>query len=658
MNSLFKYIAVLVVLTFATSVTADNSTEKTQIPLENFFKQSDFGYLDINTTDNSLVLSPTGEYLAARVKVKGIYQLSILDVKTKKIIQSYNFGSFGEVGSVGWLNDDRVYAAMHKKVGPLEASRPNGFVFAGNIDGSKKIRLLPTPPRPGRSEGKPMGYRILHNLPSDTKHVLIQLNDGLFPSAFKLNVYNGQLKKIAKSPVKRGTLVADTSGRIAAAFGADELGEVYSLYTRLQGSEDWSLAKEWVEKDFDFKPIGFVNDNKSMYATLKTNDKPFGLYRYNFTDKSTSLIKTLAGDAEVVDYIYDDNHLSPSLVGIVRQPGYLEKTYIDDTSKISQLDKALSNVFKGQYAKIINFDKSSSIALIATWADKNPGTFYLFDTQKNKLQYLLDIKPELDRKKLFETRPFAYKARDGMEIRGYITIPNKPLKDLPLVQYIHGGPYGVSDDWRFDPTTQFLASRGYLVQQVNYRGSGGRGNDFQYDAYRKMGAEMQDDLTDAALWAVEQGYVNKKRICMYGASYGGYAAMMAAVKEPELYKCVIPYVGVYDIAIQKESDTWDSKGGRKFMDEAWGIYDEEFMKLRSPVTYLHKLKSAIYLVHGEKDLRVPIDQYDDLTKRLDKMNYPYKSMVKKHEGHGFREQNNVYELWTELEKFLDEQIGQ
>lgn len=226
-----------------------------------------------------------------------------------------------------------------------------------------------------------------------------------------------------------------------------------------------------------------------------------------------------------------------------------------------------------------------------------------------------------------------------------------------LVVYPHGGPHGPRDFWRFDQDAQMLASRGYAVLQLNFRGSGGYGREFMYSGYRKWGLEMQDDLTDATNWAIESGLADAKRICIYGASYGGYASLMGIVKEPDLYQCAIGYVGVYSLPMMfEEGDITDSQFGINYLNQALGT-DQEDLKRRSLAYNVDKIKAAVFLVHGAKDERVPIEQAQFLMRQLDKRGYPYELMIKEKEGHGFYKEEHRLELYERMLTFLEKHIG-
>jgi dipeptidyl aminopeptidase/acylaminoacyl peptidase len=222
-----------------------------------------------------------------------------------------------------------------------------------------------------------------------------------------------------------------------------------------------------------------------------------------------------------------------------------------------------------------------------------------------------------------------------------------------MVVMPHGGPHGVRDYWRFDPYVQMLASRGFAVLQVNFRGSGGYGREFLYSGYKRWGLEMQDDVTDATLWAIANGITTPNSVCIFGASYGGYASLMGAVKEPDLYACAIVYVGVYDLEMMlTEGDIPETESGKNYLDQALGN-DLQDLRQRSPINHLEKLTAPLMIVHGAKDRRVPIEQAEALRERMDDLGKEYEWLVKPNEGHGFYDKDNRIELYEAMLEFLN-----
>ncbi len=624
-----------------------------KISTETFFKNPDL---------TSIRISPDGKHFAATIETDGTKKLAILDINATKIKHIFNFSSDKkEIGTYGWLNNERIYAAMVQKVGPLAQPRATGVLFAGNINGKKTIQLLPSKSRRmGGSRDYQRGYNFLNMLPNDDKHILISHVDNTYTYAYRLNVYTGKKKVVEKSPEKFASLVADNTGNVKLSTSFNEERSKFKIHIKADADAEWELFKEYDEKNIKIQPMGFTADNSKLMYLDGSESQKTGIYSIDLASKEISFIHPVNGDADIRTQIYDFNYDAPEIIGFIRMPGFVETEFFDPKHPVAKIYRSLSNSFKGQVVRIVNTSRDGKLAVIRVSSDYNPGNHYLMDMNSNKVTPLFTIAPWIDRKQMASMQPIEFEARDGLEIRGYLTQPlNLPEGETaPLILLVHGGPYGVSDDWGYNREVQFLAHHGYSVLQVNYRGSGGRGADFQYDHFRQMGKEMQYDLTDATLWAIEQGHAKADKICIYGASYGGYAALMGVTQEPELYQCAVGYVGLYDIELWRKADTVGSESGRRFVDEAWNRNDPAFVKARSPIYHVDKIKAEVMLVHGGKDPRVPVDNYHDMSKALDKAGIDHEKILKPYEGHGFYDLQNNIELYGKMLAFFDQHIGQ
>ena len=308
---------------------------------------------------------------------------------------------------------------------------------------------------------------------------------------------------------------------------------------------------------------------------------------------------------------------------------------------------------------ITSTSDDESLAIVYVYSDKNPGDYYLFETNELKAQMLVSKHPQIDSKKMSETTSFNFIARDGLNINAYLTKPiNHDDKKLPLVVLPHGGPHGVRDFWGYDWEVQLLANRGYAVMQVNFRGSGGFGTTFEEDGYGNWGTSMQDDLTAATIELINNGTVDPKKICIYGASYGGYAALTGTFREPDLYKCAIGSMGVYSLPMMFErGDMPKRESGMNYLNKVLGN-DLEVQKQRSPVFNADKIKANILLIHGAKDERAPIEQAEALMQAFDNVGKKYQWLKLNDEAHGYYDEKNRVTVYNKILDFLDANIGQ
>ena len=290
-------------------------------------------------------------------------------------------------------------------------------------------------------------------------------------------------------------------------------------------------------------------------------------------------------------------------------------------------------------------------------SDRNPGEYYLLDRER-KATFLLATREWIDPEQMAAMKPVSYAARDGLVIHGYLTLPpGSDGKNLPLVIHPHGGPFGPFDRWGFNAEVQLLASRGYAVLQPNFRGSGNHGRAFERMGYRQWGGTMQDDLTDATRWAIAQGIADPERICIYGASYGGYASAMGVAKEPDLYRCAVGYVGLYDLALwYREGDVKDSDFGVNYLKTAVGS-DPKALANASPARLADRIRAPIFIAVGGEDERCPPEQSEALKRALEAKGRSFEWMLAPDEGHGFYKLSNNLELYTRMLAFLDRHIG-
>jgi dipeptidyl aminopeptidase/acylaminoacyl peptidase len=339
--------------------------------------------------------------------------------------------------------------------------------------------------------------------------------------------------------------------------------------------------------------------------------------------------------------------------------GVPKLTYIvDPTRSDAALHKTLSAQFPEQYVHFAGVSMDGTRTLFGVSSDRDPGAVYVFDAAGGKAALLYENRPWVKPERMAEQRPINFKARDGTQLHGYLTLPpSRGDSKLPLVLLPHGGPHGIADTWFFNNDAQFLASRGYAVLQINFRGSGGRGPGFEAAGYRKWGGLMIDDLVDGVRWIAAQGTVDEKRICSFGVSFGAYASMMTAIRAPELVKCAVGYAGVYDLPmIYDEPDAKLGGKAYRYYLKALG-QDMAELNAYSPTRLADKLAAPVLLVHGGADEVTPPAQAQAMRESLIKAGRPPEWFYVSGEGHGFYAEKNRQAFYEKLEAFLAKHIG-
>jgi dipeptidyl aminopeptidase/acylaminoacyl peptidase len=323
------------------------------------------------------------------------------------------------------------------------------------------------------------------------------------------------------------------------------------------------------------------------------------------------------------------------------------------------IQEKLEEKLPGYEVGITSFSKDETKAVVVSYSDKSRGTYYYYDVEKNKLTELGKASPWLNENHMAEMTPIKYTSRDGLTIHGYLTLPeNSDGKNLPLVVNPHGGPWA-RDTWGYNPQIQFLANRGFAVLQMNFRGSTGYGREFWEISFKEWGKSMQDDITDGVKWLIDEGIADPNRIAIYGASYGGYATLAGLAFTPDLYACGVDYVGVSNIFTLLETlpPYWEL--GRQMMYEMIGNPETErdLLEAASPIFHVDSIRVPLFVAQGANDPRVKQSESDQIVEALKARGVEVPYMLKEDEGHGFYNEENQFDFYREMEKFLNKHIN-
>ncbi len=632
-----------------------------EVPLKRFAEPAQY---------ESMSLSPDGRYVAVTYRspdVDNEVKLAILTSDLKKVLSVYGFGKDKHTAPYAWIGPERLIFVVYKNTGWLDKNtHRERHLVATNVDGSQRVKL---------NERGYTAWWLLDALVDDPRHILVMKIHGVDGkrSIMRMDTVRLDMRLVDDLPQIPASFypgitdaVTDLNGTVRVVEAKDDNNTpyefeddiVYHYYKDRQGK--WHRVQATVKRgNARNRWLGFGPENRYAYFVsnfdIPESDKPFndtlGLFRL---DTDTGEVALVYRHPEV-DIKYAIRGPKREVIGVRLEPGYPTNHYLFADYQPVKVRQALDAAFKN-YAVSAKFSRDGKLALVSAYSDRQPKKYYIF--RNGKLRYLGAKRPKVDAKQMARVEPFKITARDGTPLWGLLTIPNvKNEKNLPMVVMPHGGPYGIKDSWGWNRDAQMLASRGYLVLQVNFRGSGGYGQDFEENAHRKWGREMQDDITDATLWAVRQGLADKERICIHGGSYGGYASLMAVVKEPELYKCAIPDAGVYSLPLMwKKGDYWDNpEAARAFLTDFIGDDDKE-LRQYSPAFHVDKIKAALFFIHGKNDVRVPIDHLYVVEQELKKIGKPYQVMVRD-EGHGFTKEKNLLDQFEAMLKFLRQHIG-
>ncbi|QSX30367.1 S9 family peptidase [Shewanella cyperi] len=611
---------------------------------------------------SNLKLSPDGAYLSGIVMNEGKAKLAIMDTATLSLKHAVAFPGNAQVGDYEWVNDERVVLEKVYIEAGNDVPQYYGELFAVNADGSKATYLFgydSGEQETGSHFKKNTAIRatayILDPLRSDQKNMLVRaiswnavnVSFETPPVVYKVDVYRGIRRKVTGSPIGYANFLTDNDGEVRFVAGKDANNDT-QVFFREDG--DWHSSDKLNLDLNNFFPLSFADGKNVIYAAGNEANETLAVYKIDLESGSKSKI---IQDANVDPDGYWFNGQSKQLYAVEFNDGYPTYAFVNPEDEHAKLMKSLLAALPGHQVQIVSEDTNGELAVITAFNDRNPGDYYLFNRKTNKLRYLVSVNDALDPEKMAEVKPFEVIAQDGTKLMAYLTLPHGvDAKNLPLVVNPHGGPHGIRDRWEFNSQNQYLASLGLAVLQVNFRGSGGYDYAFEAAGYGKWGSDMQNDIIDATRQVIANGTADKDRVCIVGTSFGGYSALQSSILAPDLFKCAVGIAGVYDLEMMfDEGDIQKRVSGRAYLKDVLPK-DKATLHAMSPAYNVDKLKAKLMLVHGGKDDRTPIEQFEALEKALKAKDYPYQKLVVDNEGHGFYNEKNRVMLYSELKNFL------
>ncbi|WP_444958340.1 alpha/beta hydrolase family protein [Microbulbifer sp. ZKSA002] len=605
-------------------------------------------------------ISPAGSHLAVRKLHEGERILVFMSITPLKITGLLRFRGKEEVGDFYWANNERVVAEVMSRQSALETPVFYGSLYAINYDGSFGKNIfghLAGENQVGslfkKAETTRAHAKIIDPLPQKKKEILISTypwarNQESRGEVAKLNIYTGVKKRIARLPQVDGRAYTDGAGNLLFADGTDKNNK-YQLFIREKN--DWHRIKTPLLKSGT--PVGFDTNTGESYLTIPQKSQTEALVKLKPGSEDYSLVFQHER-SDIHDIIYSPASYKP--LGVYLQPDYPTEHFFDEDDSFSSLFRGLKQAFQGFHVTFTSFTADGSLGVMKVYGDRLPGDYYLVNLKSTSVNFLISSAEWLKPDQLNPMLAGSFTTEDNLEVGVYLTFPQGSEKLNPMVVLPHGGPHS-RDYWGYDRNAQILSQNGYLVLQVNFRGSTGYGQGFYSAGLREWGGKIQQDIADAVHWAIGKGYADPDRICIYGASFGGYSALMSPIRNPDLYQCAVGYVGVYDLEMMyTKGDIKRRDRGVAYLKKTLSK-DKDFLKVNSPVHNAGKLNLPVFLIHGEEDERAPIEHAEMLVKEFRKENKPIKTLFVKNEGHGFYTEENRMKLYTELLEFLDQHIG-
>lgn len=604
-----------------------------QIPLEDFFK---------NPEKSRYQISPDGKYFSFMAPFEKRMNIFVQEIGKDSAIRLTSEKD-RDIANYFWKNPTRIL--FLKDSGGDE----NFKLYGVNVDGTN-LKCFTDFPKV-RTEV----FDQMENFPNEVLIGMNKRNPEAF-DPFRLNIETGEMKQLAENPGNIQSWIMDHDGKLRAATAIVDGINTQILY-REKESEKFKPVLTTNFKE-SVNPMFFTFDNKNIYATSNLGRDKTVVVEFDIANGKEIKVLYENPDFDVSGLQYSKKRKVLTIADF--ESWKMEKYFFDEETKkiYESVQKELPNV-------TINIPwttKEEDKYIIRTFSDRSLGGYYIYDKTIDKLQKIADIGPWLIEKELGEMKPIQYKSRDSMTINGYITLPAgytmETAKDLPAVVNPHGGPWA-RDGWYFNPEVQFLANRGYAVLQVNFRGSTGYGRKFWESSFKQWGLKMQDDVTDGTKWLIDQGIADPKRIAIYGASYGGYTTLEGIVKEPDLYTAAVDYVGVSNLFTFLKTIPPYWKPMLDMMYDMVGNPKTDSLQFvtTSPALNADKIKTPLFIAQGANDPRVKKAESDQMVEALKKRGITVQYMVKDNEGHGFHNEENRFDFYRAMEKFLGEQLN-
>lgn len=613
----------------AAATAACAGTPAAELPLETFFR---------NAEKTRYQISPDGRYFSYTAPYQSRQNIFIQPVDGSEA-RRITSETERDLAGYFWANDHRILYL--KDTGGDE----NFQLYGVDIDGSDPKAYTAFPG---------VTTQVIDPLEEIDSLMIIATNqrDPRIFDPYRLNLRTGEMTLLCENPGDVQGWQTDHDGRLRVAYAI-----VDGVNTQIRYRDT---------EDEEFRPVLTTNFKESVLFSEFTPDNKQVYAITNLGRDKTALVLMNPATGEEIEQLYSDDRYDLSGLWYSKvQKKLLSVSYTGHKGTTRRFfDRAAGELFdrmqrhlNGYEIGITGMTKAEDKYIVLAGSDRTRGAYYLYDTASDRMTKLAEPAPWIVEEQMAEMLPIRYTARDGLEIEGYLTLPRgltmETARNLPLVVNPHGGPWA-RDYWGFNPEVQFLANRGYAVLQMNFRGSTGFGRRFTELSYGEWGRTMQDDITDGVEWLVGKGIADPAKIAIYGGSYGGYATLQGIVKDPGLYACAVDYVGVSNLFSFLHTIPPYWKPMLDMMYEMVGHPEKDAQKLRenSPALHADRIETPLLVVQGANDPRVNINESNQMVEALRSRGVHVDYMVKENEGHGFHNEENRFDFYRAMEKFL------
>lgn len=600
------------------------------IPVENFFLKPD---------KSNFKLSPDGRHIAYLGLDDHCKNIFILDLEDKRKSKQLTYQSDMNVQYFFWASDSiLIFSNAHSSTDSLR-------MYAIDVNSEEKKQIIPT---------KKARLRWLAPQKMRDDYLLMTINDrdsSVF-DLYKVFVDGRAPQLVTQNPGNISKWISSPDGMVRLAMTSDSVQG--SLLYRATEQDPF---KQVAVTDYQtiLEPLGFVKNSLTNIYALSNNDRDkLALVEYNCT----------TGKEERLIYSNDEVDVEPSGYSYALQALIYSSYTIDRSEKFffnedfkKEFDQ-LAAQFKGQSIDILDTDNSLQHWIVRVATDVNPGGIYHYDVKKNKAVLLSEINPKLADAKLSPKQAINFQSRDGLTLHGYLTYPaGEVSNELPVVVLVHDGPYR-RETANYDPEVQFLANRGYLVFQLNYRGSSGYGKKFWAAGFKQWGGKIQTDIIDGVTWLIHQGIVDKNKVAIMGTGFGGYSALHGATYNSSFYKCAISMSGYTNLFTYfKEIPPYQQQYTKLFYQIIGNpVQESDLFKAISPVFHADKVKIPVLFAQGGKDAYSSLMDASQFVQRLKNNNIPVRYLYREEEGRRFRNEENLVNYYQEVETFLKQYL--
>ncbi len=624
---LFSSIALLALLTLLLPRPA--RADDPLIPMEDFFR---------NPEQSGFQLSPNGEYISFMKPWERRMNIFVQKIGAEEAVRVTS-ATERDIPAYFWSGNDRIVYLQDR------GGDENYRLYAVSSDGTESRELTPF---------ENTRVTIVDSLEEQDDFILIGMNrrDQRLFDVYRLNLATGELTLLEENPGDIAGWMTDHDGKLRVAIRSD--GVNTSLLYRDKENEPF---RNILTTDFreSVSPLFFTFDNKKLYVASNLGRDKSAIFVFN--PQTVEHEELLFEHPDVDVSALFRSRKRKVITGTGFTTDRFRYHFFDEQR--AALQKELEERLPDDEVVVASMSRDETKVLVYAGSDRTRGTYFFFNRETKDFRKLAELAPWLPKERMAPMKHVSYTSRDGLTIHGYLTLPlGKEPKNLPVVIHPHGGPW-VRDGWGFDPQVQFLANRGLAVLQMNFRGSTGYGRAFWEAGFKEWGRSMQDDVTDGVLWLIKQGIADPKRVGIYGASYGGYAVLAGLAFTPDLYACGVDYVGVSNIFTLLETIPPYWELGRQMLYEQIGDpeKDKELLKAASPVFHADRITAPLFVAQGANDPRVKKAESDQIVEALRSRGIEVEYMVKENEGHGFRNEENRFDFYRAMERFLATHLG-